>query len=333
MIMISGHRIGSLIIIIAIIITLLLPALCNEVAYSYGDFGVHPLENGNITEYNGSDIVTSAINSVTIDGGSIPAESKTVDEIKKEINLKLNVRNAAVREQGRKLILEYAGDGTISQICSIYSYMVGNWSYARDTRGIEEFQYSNESLEYGKGKFSGQGDCDDFSILLASLIESIGGTSRIMLAYGPMGGHAYTEVYLGKAEGIDSDAYRMIRWLRTRYNVPEINAHTDLDTGDVWLNLDWWRDPNTGIELTKHPGGPFFKATNQTPIIIREDVAKVPLKPLNDLPIAQFTVSPTAPNEGEAVTFDASSSRDIGIGGEITRYLWNFGDEKTGNNR
>jgi len=324
----SAHRMGSYIIIIEIAI-ILFSVSCKEVAYSYGNTGGHLLENGNITEYNGSDIVSSAVSSAIISRGSIPIESRTVDDITKEINLKLNIRNATVREKGRRLILDYPGDGTISQICSIYSYMVDKWSFARDTRGIEEFQYSNESLELGKGKFSGQGDCDDFSILLASLIESIGGTSRIILAYGPMGGHAYTEVYLGKAEGIDSDADRMMQWLRSRYNAPEIYVHTDLETGDVWLNLDWWKDSNTGRELIKHPGGPFFEATNQTPILIRKDVAKIPLQPLNDLPIVHFAVSPTAPNEGEAVIFNASFSRDIGIDGQIVRYIWNFGDEKT----
>jgi PKD repeat protein len=257
-------------------------------------------------------------------------EARSVEEIKKEINLKLNIGNHAVREEGRRLILEYPGDGTISQICSIYDYMVGNWSYARDTRGIEEFQYSNESLLNRHGKFSGQGDCDDFAILMASLIESIGGTSRIVLAYGPTGGHAYTEVYLGKAKGVDSDVERMIKWLKARYNVSEIKTHNDMDTGDVWLNLDWWIDPNNGAELTKHPGGPFFKATTQTPILIREDVPKEPLEPLNDPPIALFLVSPTGPNAEENVTFDASSSRDIGIGGGIERYLWNFGDGRKG---
>jgi PKD repeat protein len=151
-----------------------------------------------------------------------------------------------------------------------------------------------------------------------------------MLAYGPMGGHAYTEVYLGKAEGVDSDVDRMIRWLKARYNVPEIKTHNDLDTGDVWLNLDWWKDPNNGAELTKHPGGPFFKATNQTPIPIRDDVPKQPLKPLNDPPIAQFLVSPTGPDAEENITFDASPSRDIGVGGGIDSYMWNFGDGRAG---
>jgi len=310
-----------------IIIILISDAIGSEVAYSFGDLGGHPLPMGNVTEYNGSDIVTSAINSASIGADSAPTEGKSVDGIKKEINLKLNVGNQAVRDKGHSLTVDYSGDRTIRQICSLYDVMVGNWSYLPDTRGIEEFQYSNKTLEYGMGKkVIGQGDCDDFSILLASLIESIGGTSRIMLAYGPMGGHAYTEVYLGKAEGIDSDVDRMIKWLMARYNAHEINVHTDLDTGDVWLNLDWWRDTDTGIELTKHPGGPFFRATSQTPIPIREDIAKLPLEPLNNPPLATFTVSSTVPNAEEIVTFDASSSRDIGDGGRIEYYGWDFGD-------
>ena len=35
---------------------------------------------------------------------------------------------------------------------------------------------------------------------MSSLIENIGGSTRIMLAYGQDSGHAYTEVYLGKLD-------------------------------------------------------------------------------------------------------------------------------------
>lgn len=297
---------------------------CNEVAYSFGDSGDQLLGTGNPTEYEGSDIVTSAVASIT------PEISKTVEKIKKEINLKLNVGNDSVRKEGLRLILEYPGDKTINQICSIYDYMVSNWRFAHDPRGMEVFQYSNESLKLGKGKYSGQGDCDDFSILLASLIESIGCTSRIVLANGPMGGHAFTEVYLGKAEGNESDVDRMVNWLKTHYNVKNINTHTNLDTDDVWLNLDWWKDPDTGIELTKHPGGPFFKATDYTIIPIQENASLVALRPLNDPPLAQFTKSPNAPNARENVSFDASLSKDIGSEGNITRYIWDFGDGSNG---
>ena len=260
-------------------------------------------------------------------GGSYALQGSgiTVDEIKREIYLKLNVGNPRVRDEGLNLILEYPGDGTINQICSIYEYMVGNWSYARDPRGIEVLQYSNQSLEYGKGKFSGQGDCDDFSILMASLIQSIGGTSRIILAYGPNGGHAYTEVYLGKTGGSESDVSRMIAWLKKKYKVNEINTHTDLKTGDVWLNLDWWKEPGGA----KHPGGPFFKAIRQTPIPTRENDTLDALMPVNDPPEALFTIFPEVPNAWENTTFNGSLSKDIG--GSIVAYEWDFGDgNKTG---
>ena len=202
--------------------------------YAYGESGGRPLESGNITSYNGTDIVTSTIAGA---GPSLGGSGMTVEEMKREIALKLNAGNPKVRDEGLGLILEYPGDGTINQICSIYEHMVANWSYARDPRGKEVLQYSNQSLDYGKGRFSGQGDCDDFSILLASLIESIGGTSRIILAYGPDGGHAYTEVYLGKAGGPESDVGRMVSWLRKSYRVKEINTHTDrkpATSGSTW---------------------------------------------------------------------------------------------------
>jgi PKD repeat protein len=308
-------------LILVVIVVISFTASAQEVGYAYGDFGGRPLGWANLSEYNGTDEVTSTIASAAYDGKTTSQRSiKRAEDMKKEINLKLNVRNPVVIDKGCSLVLDYPGDGTIGQICSIYEYMVGKWSYKRDPRGIEVFQYSNQSLKYGNGKYSGQGDCDDFSILLASLIESIGCTSRIVLAYGPNGGHAYAEVYLGKAGGPESDVVRMLSWLKKKYKVEEINTNKDLRTGDVWLNLDWWREPGGA----KHPGGPFFRAAEQVPIWIREDIPWVPLKPMNELPIAQFSISPLPPVVGGNTSFDASSSRDIG--GRIESYLWDFGD-------
>ncbi len=82
-------------------------------------------------------------------------------------------------------------------------------------------------------------------------------------------------------------------------------------------------------EEAKHPGGPFFKATSQTPIPTRENISLSPLMPLNDSPEAQITIIPSLPIVGENASFDASKSRDIG--GRIVAYEWNFGDcNKTG---
>ncbi|MDQ1262980.1 MAG: hypothetical protein QG575_2161, partial [Euryarchaeota archaeon] len=306
-------------LIIVVIFFVSFVASAQEVAY--GDLGGRPLESGNLSEYNGTDVVTSSIASAAYDGRTASQMAVIrAEDMKREINLKLNVRNPDVIDKGCSLVLDYPGDGTIGQICSIYEYMVGNWSYKRDPRGIEVFQYSNRSLEYGSERYSGQGDCDDFSILLASLVESIGCTSRIILAYGPNAGHAYAEVYLGKSGGPESDVGRMIVWLKKKYRVNEIKVHTDPRTLDVWLNLDWWKETADAV----HPGGPFFEAAKQVPIWIREDIPRIPLKPMNELPIAQFSVSPLLPVVGENASFDASSSWDIG--GRIESYLWDFGD-------
>jgi PKD repeat protein len=311
-------------LIFAAIAVISFAASAQEVAYAYGDSGGWPLEGGKITEYNGTDIVTSAVAGTCPDGRTLLQESTTIDVIKREINLKLNAGNPIVKDKARDLILEYPGDGTINQICSIYEYMVGNWSYARDAWRIEEFQYSNKSLDYGKGKYSGQGDCDDSAILLAALIESVGGTPRIIFAYGPMGGHAYTEVFLGKYTGEDSDVGCMLRWLTSRYNVKEINTHSDLKTGEVWLNLDWWKEPGGA----KHPGGRFFSATKQIQVYPDASKSKAYLTPVNEPPKANFSISPANPSANQNVTFNASLSKDAC--GRIESYRWEFGDGSFG---
>jgi PKD repeat protein len=307
-----------------IILILIYPGVCKEVAYAYGESGSYSLGSGNIIEYNGSDVISFTV-AGSPEGGSATFKTKrNVSSIKYDINEKINKGNMPVTIEGRMLIGEDSSHRGIDQICSIYDAVVNNWTYVEDWKGLEQIQYSNLTLELGKPKKIGKGDCDDFAILLAALVESVGGTPRIIFAYGPMGGHAYAEVYLGKDLGQDSDVDRMLRWLRSEYKVSDVKYHKDLETDEVWLNLDWWKDPNTGFELAKHPGGPFFLATNQS-IVYPDDLeSKTTLTPHNEPPIAKFSVMPPNPNSKDNVTFDASQSKDMG--GEIKAYRWEFGD-------
>jgi PKD repeat protein len=202
--------------------------------------------------------------------------------------------------------------------------MAGNWTFVSDWSGSDVFQYSNYTLRMGNEVgSSGKGDCDDFSILLASLIESIGGTPRVIFAYSPTGGHAYTEVYLGKSNSKDLD--RMMKWLRTKYNTTDVSIHADPENGDVWLNMDWWKDSSGATR----PGGPFYQATHHILIYTLED-AKAPLTPIKNLPPRVFfSYVPLEPEIGQVVNFDASQSSSPNQNGKIVNYKWDFGDGGT----
>lgn len=206
----------------------------------------------------------------------------TVDSLKILIRSRIEPDNQLVRHEALKLAGRHPGDRTIDQLCSIYDTMrygdgsLNGWRFVSDPRGMEYFNYANESLKIGKAiGCVGAGDSDDLAILISSLAESIGATTRIVLAFNSTSRqeHAYTEVYLGKYDGPESDAQRMLSWLRKNYNLEEINTHTDLTNGDVWLNLDWQEDEKGNA----HPGGPFFQGNMQIVIYLADAYEKSPL--------------------------------------------------------
>lgn len=309
-------------LILTAIMVLTHPIACLEIAYSIGLNGEKAVGYANITEYKATDKVSFTVSARGPESASYRT-TRNLESIKDEINRKINRGNEPVRDKGLDLVGNKSGAQRIDQICSIYDYMVGNWTFVSDWKGLDEFQYSNYTLKKGsQAGSSGKGDCDDFSILLSALIESIGGTPRIVFAYSPDGGHAYTEVYLGKESNRDVD--RMLTWLRTTYNANNVYIHANPENGDVWLNMDWWKDPGGA----NHPGGPFYRAATQIPMYIKENEDKTPLTSIeNILPSSFFTYSPLQPEVDEWVSFDASGSIDPD--GKIVDYEWDFGDGET----
>lgn len=207
---------------------------------------------------------------------------KVVGELKETLTARVEPENAAVRHEAVVLAARYSGDHSIDQISSIYGYLKGGageirgWSYVPDPRGVDYFMYANETLSIGEDAgCAGAGDCDDFAILMAALVESVGGTTRIILAHNSStGGHAYAEVYLGRINATDSQVEQIIDWLRQKYETDRIYTHIDTDTKDVWLNLDWGAD-GTG---NAHPGGPFFQGDKHIVLCLRDSYEKTPLR-------------------------------------------------------
>jgi tetratricopeptide (TPR) repeat protein len=201
--------------------------------------------------------------------GPVTKTKWTVGELKEVFDARVEPDNAYVNHKALMLAARYPGDRSIDQICSIFQYIkqgdvsTKGWSYVGDPRGIDVYHFANETLKVGESAgCSGAGDCDDFAIVMSSLIESIGGTTRVVLAFNKSKnseGHAYAQVFLGNSE---DRVEEIVNWLKQRYETDKIFAYVDPETKDVWLNLDWSAD---------HPGGQLYGADNCVDLRIREE--------------------------------------------------------------
>lgn len=152
------------------------------------------------------------------------------------------VRSTAVREA-----VKNKSDGyfNLGQVCNLYEYAVKGWKYVNDPGAFEYVAKASESLENRQS-----GDCDDFAVLVFSLITAIGGDCRINYACQGFGGcHAFAEVNIGEGDNLDQiKEYLSIRFRCSREDL--IGFRRDAN-GSWWLNLDWFDTP-------KHPGGMHF---------------------------------------------------------------------------
>ncbi len=223
-----------------------------------------------------------------VTGGGNAPESKTekrVIDLKKIFDSRVEPDNPLVRDEAVGLVARYPGDYTIDQISSIYTYLKKDWHYVRDPRGVDYYMYANETLKVGaKANCIGAGDCDDFAILMSALVESVGGTTRIILASNnSTGGHAFAEVYLGRLDAKNSHVTGVINWLKQNYNLDKVYSHVDTESKDVWLNLDWGPDEKGNA----HPGGPFYLGDKYMVLCIRDNYENTPLNvPENAPPFA-----------------------------------------------
>jgi len=194
----------------------------------------------------------------TIDFSVTKHEKKFLRELFKGCNLSgekrqlveaCNYSNSSLRNNAVSIAGRNAGSYNLGQICDIFDYCYNNWKYVNDPKGSEIIEYASNSITNGLN-----GDCDDFAVLVCSMILSIGGEARINYAYGKDGGHAFTEVNIGKTE---IEEYISKRY-KNVYDHSGIWTRTDKD-GNNWLNLDWF---------AKHPGGKYFDYTHGTTFYI-----------------------------------------------------------------
>lgn len=146
----------------------------------------------------------------------------------KELIIACDYDNSTVRNNAVALVSISPGTFNLGQICDIFDFCYENWSYVNDPIARDYYAKASETLKNGLN-----GDCDDFAILVCSMILAIGGESRISFAYKGDDGHAFAEVNIGETSREDVEKY-----LLARYGNAELNHKEEGD--DWWLNLDWW---------------------------------------------------------------------------------------------
>ena len=126
------------------------------------------------------------------------------------------------------------------QICEIFDYCYKKWRYVNDPKGHEYVARASESIASYLS-----GDCDDFAVLMASCLLSVGADVCVNTGHNPHGGPAFTEVDIsGFNQG---EVLRVIQEKFDNYTINQL--HTRDANGKKWLNLDW---------QASYPGGPYY---------------------------------------------------------------------------
>lgn len=89
-------------------------------------------------------------------------------------------RHYPIRELALSLVKRNGHKDWFGEVRDLHHYVRDNIRYVKDIRGIETVATPENTMKIG------QGDCDDKSVLLASLLESIGHPSRfVALSFNP----------------------------------------------------------------------------------------------------------------------------------------------------
>jgi WD40 repeat protein len=178
-----------------------------------------------------------------------PETSSSNADLQAVIEGKLDLGNTNIEQTAVTIARDYPGEFSINQVGAIYNSLVEGWSYYLDPNFKESYKNANLTLQDGvRAGTVGAGDCDDFAILIASLIESLGGSTRIIFSQEEETGqgHAYAELYLGKKD--DPRQEELENWIKGEFGTSSVPGMR-FDDEEVWLNLDY---------NSSYIGGPFF---------------------------------------------------------------------------
>lgn len=156
----------------------------------------------------------------------------------------MDYKSAAVRAYAVNFARKAKGTYNLAQILWVWELTREDFAYISDPSAIGQIIEPASQLVTQRG-----GDCDKYTVMLASLIMAIGGFARFVVANG-LAWHAYPEVYIGNLPHVRDTIIPILKTYypdKTHYPfLDRFSCHVSLQ-GGVWLNLD--RREHVGGEL------------------------------------------------------------------------------------
>jgi transglutaminase-like putative cysteine protease len=112
----------------------------------------------------------------------------------------------------------------IGKACAIFDWLDSNINYTEDPGGGDTWYSPDETLATLKG------DCEDYAMLLAAMVEHAGGTSRIYLTID----HAFAAVYVGNTSDDLANATADVQ----AYYRTNVTIHAFADETGYWMVAD-----------------------------------------------------------------------------------------------
>ncbi|MCL6088943.1 MAG: transglutaminase-like domain-containing protein [Candidatus Marsarchaeota archaeon] len=135
----------------------------------------------------------------------------------------------SVREAAAAAISKHPGAYSVNQLLDIYDYVRTNVPYQNVPVNLTYQPYHPAQTLVTKS-----GDCKNQAVLIASMVESIGGTARVLLI--PDCSHAFAEVYVGNQSTVD--AFLQAVYSHYNYNKMHTTWHTSANNTQDWFILD-----------------------------------------------------------------------------------------------
>lgn len=153
--------------------------------------------------------------------------------LQQRIQQKVNYKDSVVRDFAVRNSLLYFDDyyPKYRQICrqfSLFKYIRENFKYVADPSDFDYFAPPQESIKLMAG------DCDDYSIMMASVLKSIGAQVRIIWAPN----HVYPELHCGNKSGFEKYVNAIYIFFEQEIGNKQIYYRIDKNN-DYWINLDY----------------------------------------------------------------------------------------------